>query len=1060
MSASDLGNDPVGKRGMGSRSNRAHDQKALARTPLWFAYLAVTSVVTALYVLVPPFQGSAPLINLLGLSGIVAVTVGIRRNRPQARGAWWLLLSGLVLYWIGDVYTYSYRELANVQIPFPSFGDAVYLAMYPVMMVGLLLFVRHRNREGDRPGVIDSLIMTLGLTLFSFIWLIAPYLHDRTLPLLPKLVSIAYPTGDIILLAALIRIAIDAGKRPRAFYLLGAGVVSLLVTDFVYGLVTLANTFHHQLWMDTGWIYFYLLWGAAALHPSMREVEQAKPDYEPTLTPIRLVLLTCASLIAPAILLVKSTHRGDFDAVVIISFSVVLFCLVVSRMGGLVRQRERSVTRERALTAAGGKLVAATSRREIAAAALDAVASLASGPVEPRLCLYENDATQVFAPSPDSGGSIVEWTAPCAAPIVDDGGMSPALSEESRVGLRLVQEGTDICVFGLRVRGRTGGALVVAGVVGTGRSGLHTLATQVSLALESEALTEEVHRQESEARISSLIQNASDLITVLDADTKVIYQSPSIERMLGYVAEEVVGQPFQMLLHPEEKGRLLRRITGGVPDRKQPDAVDCSLRHKDGSLKYFEIVCTNLLRDGAIGGIVLNGRDVSERRIFEEQLAHQAFHDSVTHLANRSLFDERVRHALARAHRDRISIAIIFIDLDDFKSVNDSLGHAAGDRVLLEVAKRLVAGIRVGDTAARFGGDEFVVLLEDIESPQYAAETAERILDLLAEPLQIEHKDVELRASLGISVAEANEPADADVVIRNADAAMYIAKRDGKGGYRLFEPAMHERVLARLELRADLQRAVTSDQFILHYQPVVRLSDGKIVGLEALLRWEHPERGLVPPDEFIPFAEETGLIIPIGRWVLQMAAREGQLLRKRGGSEDLSINVNLSVKQLLDSDIISDVRAALEQSNLDPRAMTLEITESVMIADVDLAIERLHDLKKLGVQLAMDDFGTGYSSLGYLSKFPIDMLKMDRSLLNAGATPEAQGLAKAVLGLGETFAVDVVAEGIEYSDQCTVLRELGCELGQGFYFAKPMPHDAILSYLEDHADHGAFDRLP
>jgi diguanylate cyclase (GGDEF)-like protein/PAS domain S-box-containing protein len=1034
-----------------------HVLRAVARAPLWLAYLAVTSVTTALYVLLPPFQGSAPLINLLGLSGIVAVAAGIRRNRPQASGAWWLLLSGLVLYWIGDVYTYSYRELANVQIPFPSFGDAVYLAMYPVMMVGLLLFVRRRNRDGDRPGVIDSLIVTLGLTLFSFIWLIAPYLHDRALPLVPKLVSIAYPTGDIILLAALVRIAIDAGKRPPAFYLLFAGVLSLLVTDFVYGLITLANAFHHQLWMDTGWIYFYLLWGAAALHPSMREVEQPEPSHEPRLTPIRLGLLTGASLIAPAILLVKSMHRGDLDAVVVISSSVVLFCLVILRMGGLVRQRERSVTQERALTAVGGKLVAATSRHEIAVAALDAVASLAPGAVETRLCLYEDDSTQVFAASTHDADHVVEWTALGAAPIRDDGRPVIELSEGSRARLRLVGQGGDIYIFDLRVRGRTGGALVVAGLVGTGRSALDTLATQVSLALEAEALNEEVHRQLSEARISSLIQNSSDLITVLDAQANIVYQSPSIERMLGYLPDDVVGQPLKMLLHGDEKERLLRRVTAGATDREHPDTADCCLRHKDGSVRQFEIVHTNMLRDGAIGGIVLNGRDVSERRIFEEQLAHQAFHDSVTHLANRALFNERVRHAVARCHRESISIAVIFVDLDDFKVVNDSLGHAAGDLVLLEVAKRLVAGIRVGDTAARFGGDEFAVLLEDIESPQHAAEIAERLLGLLAEPLLLEHKDVEVRASLGISVAEASEPCESEELIRNADAAMYIAKGDGKGSYRLFEPAMHERVLARLELRADLQRAVTSEEFILHYQPIVRLSDGEIVGLEALLRWEHPIRGLVPPDEFIPFAEETGLIVPIGRWVLRTAARQGQLLREESGSEDLSIAVNLSVKQLFDSNIVSDMRDALQDANLDPRAMTLEITESVMMADTELAIERLHDLKALGVRLAMDDFGTGYSSLSYLSKFPIDILKMDRSLLGTGATPETEGLAKAVLGLGETFAVAVVAEGIEYLDQWTVLRELGCELGQGFYFARPMGHEAIRLHLRGHAAKPAFE---
>ncbi len=1050
---------------MTPRSVGAQGLRAVTRVPLWIGYLAVTSAMTALYVLVPPFKGSAELINLLGLSGLIAVGYGIRRNRPRARGAWWLLLFGLVLYWFGDVYTYSFRELANVQIPFPSFGDAVYLTMYPVMMVGLLMFARRRNRYGDRPGVIDALVMTLGLTLLSFLWLIAPYLHDHSLPLLPKVVSIAYPIGDIILLAALIRLAIDAGKRPPAFYLLVAGVVSLLATDFAYGLVTLANTYNHQLWMDTGWIFFYLLWGAAALHPSMREVEQPEINHEPRLTEFRLSLLTGASLIAPTILLVKSLHRGDVDATVVVVASLVLFCLVILRMGGLVRQRERSVARERVLTAAGGRLVAATSQREIATATLDAVASLAGNPLEIRvgstleirLCLYEDDSSMlVYAPPLKEGGEVVTWTASFTPPTGDDSGRS---ARAFRRGLRLSGDDGNLRVCDLQVRGRTSGALVVSGVIGNGLSGLPTLATQVSLALEGEALTEEVHRRASEARISSLIQNSSDLITVLDADAKVIYQSPSIERMLGYVPDEVIGKPFEMLLHAEEKGRLLRRITGRTSDRDQPDAVDCSLRHKDGTVRHFEIVHKNMLRDGVVGGIVLNGRDVSERKSFEEQLAHQAFHDSVTHLANRALFNERVRHAVARAHRDNISIAVIFADLDDFKVVNDSLGHAAGDRVLLEVAKRLVSSIRAGDTAARFGGDEFAVLLEDIESPQHAAEIAERMLESLAEPLHLEHKDVGVRASLGISVAEADDLSDAEELVRNADAAMYIAKGDGKGGYRLFEPAMHERVLARLELRADLQRAVTSDQFVLHYQPVVRLAEGEIVGLEALLRWEHPERGLVPPDEFIPFAEETGLIVPIGRWVLRTAAREGRRLREQTGSTDLSICVNLSVKQLFHSDIVADVRDALEQADLDPSALTLEITESVMMADTELAIQRLHGLKQLGVRLAMDDFGTGYSSLSYLSKFPIDVLKMDRSLLNAGASPETEGLANAVLGLGKTFAVDVVAEGIEFSDQWSVLRGLGCDLGQGFYFARPMELDAILTYLEDHAENGAFDGL-
>lgn len=1036
------------------------------RARLWHLYLAASSLVCAFYVFVPPFKGSGPVINLLGLSGVIAIAAGIRRRRPTARAPWWLFAAGLFLFWLGDLYTYSYPKLFHASVPFPSLGDAIYLAVYPVLMAGLLLLVRRRNRDADRPGVIDSLIMTLGLALLSWILLIAPYVHDPTMSLIPKLVSIGYPLGDIILLAAAIRLAVDAGKRRPAFYLLIASIVSLLVTDFIYGVLTLDNSYHHQLWLDVGWIYFYLLWGAAALHPSMRELEQSEPDHQPRLSPLRLALLTGASLIAPGIELTKELRRDDLDLIVIIGTSVVLFGLVVARMAGLVRQRERSVTRERTLTAAGSMLVGATSREEIAAAVLSAVKSLIHGRVEPRLCLIGETGLRVFAPKADGADGVTEWTTPEATSVLASAAGSGVtrLDGDLRDVLGLDGAYRQAVFLELPFQRQTGGVLVVAGeaaAADAAQSGLRTLATQLSLALESAALTEEMHRRASEARFTTLVQNSSDLITVLDVDANVLYQSPSIERVLGYRPDEVVGGSFEKLLHHTEKGRLLRRLTDGAGRRDQPEAIECSLQHKDGSIRQFEIVHTDLLEDGAVHRVVLNGRDVSERKAFEEQLAHQAFHDPVTHLANRALFNERVRHAVARARREHIGLAVIFLDLDDFKTVNDSLGHAAGDRVLLEVAQRLALNIRAGDTAARFGGDEFAVLLEDVDGPQAVAETAERILTELAQPLHLEQKEVIVRASLGISVVEPQTPTDAEEMIRNADAAMYIAKGDGKGGYRLFEPAMHERVLARLELRADLQRALNRNEFELYYQPTVRLEDGVVTGLEALLRWHHPERGLVRPDEFIPFAEESGLIVPLGRWVLREGCRQGALIRERIPSQTpLSISINLSVKQLFHSDIVADVADALAESGLDASALTLEITESVMMTDTALAVQRLTELKQLGLRLAMDDFGTGYSSLSYLSRFPIDILKMDRSLLQAGASPVTSGLATAVLGLGQTFDIDVVAEGIEFPEQWVTLRDLGCELGQGFYFARPMEQHKVLGYLETRSNNGIVEAGP
>jgi diguanylate cyclase (GGDEF)-like protein/PAS domain S-box-containing protein len=1032
---------------------------AADRHHLWWMFLAFGAFVTALYVLVPPLKGSPLVINGLGLYGLLAMVAGIRRYRPRARLAWWLFVAGVFLFWVGDVYTYSIRILFNVSVPFPSFGDAVYLTMYPVLMVGIMLLVRRRNQRADGPGAVDALIMSLGLALVSGIILIAPYVHDNTLGLVPKLVSIGYPLGDIILLAAGIRLAVDGGKRRPAFYLLIAGIVSMLVADDTYGVLTLHNAYNHQLWLDAGWIFFYLFWGAAALHPSMQELSEEETNRQPRLTWLRLALLAGATLIAPALEVIKVVPTRNWDLLFVVGSSAVLFSLVVARMTGLVRQREKSVARERALSAAGGLLVAATDPEDIVSAALHAVTELGTDRVDARVCRIFGDQERAMALDENLG--LTSWPISAEASVLLHDSRATGmlrLPAPARSELRLPAGDEPVLLLELRPAGPAGAGLVLilAGEAADDEEtsyALRTLAHQVSLALSSAELSAEVHRRASEARFATLVQNSSDLITVLDAENQILYQSPSIERVLGYSAEEVTGRAFSELLHPDEHGRLLRRLTDGAGASGRNEVIDCLVAHKDGSLRHFEILHTNLLDDSAVGGIVLNGRDVSERKAFEEQLAHQAFHDPVTHLANRALFNERVRHVTARALRERVGMAVLFVDVDDFKTVNDSLGHAVGDRVLLEVAKRISGSVRAADTAARFGGDEFAILLEDVEDIQAAVEAAERILDSLSRPLELEGNQLIIRASLGISIAEAGTLAEADELIRNADAAMYIAKAEGKGGYRLFEPAMHERVVARLELRADLQRALEREEFELHYQPLIRLQDGAVTGVEALLRWRHPTRGLIPPDQFIPFAEESGLIIGIGRWVLREGCRQAKALRDRIKSPvSPTVGINLSVKQLFHADIVADVAEALSAAGLEPDALILEITESVMMTDTELAVSRLHELRALGVRLAMDDFGTGYSSLSSLSMLPLDVLKMDRSLLAAGAAPITSGLATAVLSLGETFQLEVVAEGIEHPEQSVTLRDLGCDTGQGFYFARPMEPERLVSFLAERVD--------
>lgn len=443
---------------------------------------------------------------------------------------------------------------------------------------------------------------------------------------------------------------------------------------------------------------------------------------------------------------------------------------------------------------------------------------------------------------------------------------------------------------------------------------------------------------------------------------------------------------------------------------------------------------TNLGREDEFGVLARALADAeAQRAALETELRRQALEDPLTGLANRTLFKDRVNHSLSRRRVDGKGVAVAFLDLDDFKTINDSLGHAAGDELLVTIAQRIKDSVRTSDTAARLGGDEFAVLLEDVED---VTVPADRILQTLATPVLIEGKPVAVHGSVGIALHEPGQTAMD--LLRNADVAMYRAKDEGKGHFKAFDQSMHGDAAKRFELKNQLLAAITNDEFRLHYQPIVDLASGSRTGVEALIRWEHPLRGLVSPDDFIPLAEETGAIVPIGRWVLDTACAQVAEWRRNPDSSDLRLCVNVSPSQLGDAELASDVRRALSQAELPADALVLEITESAFLLDNNAHAETLQELSSLGVAIALDDFGSGYSSLGYLSKLPIGILKIDRSFVDGiDQGPERAAVAQAIIVLGETLGLEIIAEGIETAEQLAELRKRGCVLGQGYLLGRP-----------------------
>ncbi|OIQ88761.1 cyclic di-GMP phosphodiesterase Gmr [mine drainage metagenome] len=745
---------------------------------LWRAYLAGGALVVALYLAVPEGVSRDLVYVVVGLSSVLAIVVGVRRNRPRRASAWYWMAAGQLCWVVGDGLYSWYQDVAGTS-PFPSPADALYLVAYPLIAIGLVGLIRVRERGFDVGGVIDSSIVTVALGLLSWVVLAGPIARDAGQSLTARVIGVAYPAADILLLAFLVRLLVGPGARTVAFRLLTAATGLLLVADSVFAVISATSSYQGGA-VDLVWLASYILWGTAALHPSMTALSE--PGLAPApLTARRLAALTVAILIAPCTLAVELVRGSPVDAWPVTLCSVALFALVVARM---------------------------------------------------------------------------------------------------QLAMREVRASSD------------------------------------------------------------------------------------------------------------------------------------------------------------------------QRDIAQGDLAHQAAHDSLTQLANRAHAVQMIEAALNRAQRSGSLVGLLFVDLDHFKTVNDTHGHAAGDDVLRETARRMQDNVRAGDTVGRLGGDEFVVLVEAPDTEADVVGLAERLVSAISAPVRTGGREVVVTASIGVAVVR-DGGTDADVLLYEADAAAYRAKAQGRGRAEIFDDALRREHLARVELEAAMRTALELRQFVLYYQPIVEVLSRGTAGYEALVRWNRPGHGLVGPDEFIPTAELSNLICDLGRWVLGEATRQLAAWNTTHPG-DLTVAVNISGRHLASTEILSDVTRALDAAGLPADRLVLEITETVLV-DQPMALVHLSALQELGVGISIDDFGTGYTSIGQMQNLSVDSIKIDRSLV-ASADPGADELVRLVVHAAHAFGLTVVGEGVELETQLASLEQVQCDFAQGFLFARPQPAGGLTMPPKGHQD--------
>jgi diguanylate cyclase (GGDEF)-like protein/PAS domain S-box-containing protein len=750
-----------------------------------------------------------------------------------------------------------------------------------------------------------------------------------------------------------------------------------------------------------------------------------------------------------------STHAaGALERAFTGILALAMVAVMMQLLRSVIARRQVAARQERTLRQAAIELVAASTPTAVYRAVQRVAAEVVGGPGRVQVSLAMLDGLEFRVISSDRSLERPAQETRIRADKLVSGvvdvllGIRPvngdlAARQQLLEVLRINPALTQLHVIPLLTDGqpRGGFAIATAGpVLREQRELLEILADECSLALSRAAISDDLRR--SEGRFRSLVQNSSDLIMAIGEDEEFSYVSPSVEALLGRRLPSERDFNLAGILHPNDRERVAVALEETRAQRGPGRRMECRVLHHDGSWRTLEVYLTNLLHDTYVRAVVVTGRDITERRELEDQLRHQALHDPLTGLANRALLRDRLEHAL-RARRDgRSTLGLLSIDLDNFKTINDSYGHAVGDVVLLEVTRRIAECLRPADTCARLGGDEFAVLVEKVAGTQVVTAIADRIGEMLSQPIVAsEGLEVTVGASIGM-ITTKYATADAEAILRDADIALYQAKADGKGRVVEFHPLLHQQAVQRMHVETGLRRALDRGEMKLLYQPILTGVQHRLVGVEALLRWQDPDRSeIVSPDDFIEIAEATGMIVPIGRWVLYESCRQvGEWRRAHPAMQHLRLSVNVSARQLQQASLVEEVRSAISSSGLDPHQLILEVTESTIVKDVQHASTQLRALRATGVRIAIDDFGTGQSSLAQLQHLPVDELKIDRSFMRKLTDgPAGAAVAESVVNLGKALSLTVVVEGVETAEQVALLEAMSSDpMLQGFFFAEPL----------------------